>query len=537
MAIIIHDINEARAYVAQNFRYMVEHTARLQGYEMVPAVHDYMADWLQSGNPINPEWVAWMKVILGFRLLAKSWMLRVYNKWRWLRCPYTQIVIQSSNEQNAGRMARAQLRMLQQDPLMAHLAPEGQTGVYEWNLRGVEPEAGWSLCCAGIKSAITSGRADLFEFDDPEPDNDPESMHDRIIRAIEEAKNILHRADRHLPFLTSINPEVTTLPHAERTQMIVVGQPHGQNTVYLPDVSLFDEQDEPHPLRAGKFLIVPMLGSDGSFTWPYMVNQKFRDAKEDRPLTPDEVRALFTTETWECQYMINPQFAIGRGAVLHLNDVEECHRIVPSAIMAIDPADGEGEGSSEWGVSIMGLFSGENGRQIHVCYMGGFTGDSYEGDEYDDTIGESVWRSIFDIADEFNVVEVLLEINLVAARRACARYMRKAGRIMRITEIRAKGNKLTRITSTLEQPFNNGMVTLAPDVLADGRNRRQLTTLKHNSLPKPADRIDSLAMGFIHLLEMPDVEDAGLKYRPTYQLSGLHGFSRAGGGRSLVESH
>ncbi len=172
--------------------------------------------------------------------------------------------------------------------------------------------------------------------------------------------------------------------------------------------------------------------------------------------------------------------------------------------MVIDPADSD-DGESEWGVAIGGAYRGDAGTKIHVNYLGGFMGQAYEGDLWDDSIYESIWRQIFDIAKEFDVRTVLLEGNLVAAIRACHRYIYKAGVPCNVVEIRVKGRKITRIVNGLDQPINNGMVSANEEVLDDQENMRQLARLKYNRLPKPCDRLDALSSLIGYIMETDEL--------------------------------
>lgn len=494
------DINECRQFVVEDFARFVEYAASLEKHRP-PWFHYTIANWLQSrrrGETIR-KWISRVKCIYGFRLAAKTWLLRQYVLWRWLRCPLMQVVIHSSTDDVSRRMAKAVKKALRDNPLLDHLCPKTATGSYEFNLHGQEPEQGYSLTCAGINTSLTSSRADIYIFDDPEPDVNPESMHDRIIDAFIEAKHILHRPDRHLDHF-----KTATIPIAERTQLIVVGQPHCESTVYFPATSDFTEDGESgHPLRGSKFLILPVITRNGEWTWREMMESKYWNEQEGRPDTVEEVRKKFTTRNWECQMMINPMYAATRGAVLNMDMVKERLRLVPEPIMAIDPADSET--GCEWGIVIGGIVSGEHGHQLHICYMGGVTGEVYEGDMSDATLGESVWRTIFDIGFEFGVKKILLECNLKSAQMACRRYIRKTDTRAIVEEIRVRSNKLRRITEALEQPINNGMVTCNPEVKSDPANMRQFTRLKFTKLPSPIDRLDALSMLINHLNELPEL--------------------------------
>jgi len=147
---------------------------------------------------------------------------------------------------------------------------------------------------------------------------------------------------------------------------------------------------------------------------------------------------------------------------------------------------------------VGGLFE----NKIHIGFMGGFTGVAYEGDDYQ-TIGESVWSDIFDLYREFHCHRAYLEANYKAAASACRRYIAKTDAHMVVEEFTVQGAKKTRIPSLLEQPINNGMVSMNPDILQDGNNRHQLMKLRWSKLPNPNDRIDALASLISILIDEP----------------------------------
>lgn len=490
---------EAKQYVAEDFKRMIWHGAQMRGH-VPPEFHYQIADFLQGSLP---EWVARAKVILGFRFAAKTWIFRQYFKYRWLRCPYTQIIVHSSNDRMAKKFVKAIKEEVEADPLMAGLKPEPSASDFEFNLQGIRPEQGYSIVAAGIKTSLTGSRADFYAFDDPEPEVDPESMRERILQAIGEAGSILHEPARHLHMMKDANGKVPdVLPVPERTQLGIVGQPHCVTTAYLPSQADEDEE-EGHPLLDAKFMRVPVLKKDGSWRWPDMMNKKYFSYERGEPMTPLEVKRTMTTSRWELQYMINTGFAEIAGPVLRLEEIEPVLRMIPMPIAIVDPADSEA--GAEWGIAILGLIE----RQIHIAHLGGFRAQAYEGDDWE-SMGQSAWRRIFDLCMEFGVRRLYLEVNLKAAITACRRYIAKSGDVrVTVFEYRATRQKKRRIPELLEQPINNRMVTANPEVLADLENMRQLRRLRWDRLPNPCDRIDALAAGFEILMEEPHLTATG----------------------------
>ena len=482
----IDDIDLARQWVGEDLKRMVAHGARLRGHTP-PPMHYIMADFLQGARP---EWIARVKAMLGFRFAAKT-AFRQYCKFRWLRCPWTQIIIHSSNDNMAKKFVQAIKEELLFDPLMEHLRPEASSSDFEFNLKGVRHEQGYSIVCAGIKTSLTGSRCDFYGFDDPEPEVDPESLHDRVIQAIGEAGDILHSPRRHLHKMGW-----DEVPIPERLQMLVVGQPHCPTTAYIPRDEDFEIGEEGNPLINAVFLKIPVLRGDGSWMWPEMMEQKYYNWTEDRPMTVEEVRLSMPTSRWELQYMINVDFMKEAAPVLKLAEIERSFRLVQNPILVVDPADSET--GCEWGLTVLGMFE----HKIHVCYLGGVRGEAYEGDDWQ-SMGESTWRKVFDLADEFHCREVFLEANLKSAATACRRYVAKNNVRCVVNEFRVSHMKKRRIPEILEQPINNGMVSCNPTVLSDVENLRQMTKLRWDKLPNPNDRLDALSMGVGILIEEP----------------------------------
>lgn len=488
----------AQAYVAGRFRRMVAWGAALRGHDDVPSFHWTMADFLEG---TRPNWIRRAKVILGGRFLAKSWLgARQYLKWRWLRCPWLQAIVHSSNDRMAGRFVQAIKEELKFDQLTTHLWPRRPgTSDFEFTLEGIVHEQGPSIVAAGIKTSMVGSRADLYIFDDPEPDTDPEAMHDRILQAFGEAGDILHSPTRHLRKM-GIAGEI--LPVPERTQLVVLGQPHCAASAYIPRPEDFEEGAEGHPLVDATCLRIPTtiagmsLDSVAAWRWPKMMEQKYFNWKEGRPMTPAEVMRTMPTSRWHLQHQVNTQFMLKAGPVLRIKEIELSYRRPTRIILIIDPADSE-EGC-EWGIAAGGLFS----SKIHVSYLGGLQGQAYEGDDWE-SMGQSVWRQIFDIAAHLQVSEVFLEKNLKAASSACRRYIAKNDVTCVVTEFAARRNKRVRIPENLEPIINNRMMSAHPQVLGDVVNARQMVKLRWDRLPKPNDRIDALSHLVSILVEEP----------------------------------
>lgn len=493
-------INKARDLAASDFKWFLNAEASIRGYS-VPAFHYEMADFLQG---TKRQHVAKVKMIRGFRLAAKSYVVRAFCRWRQLRVPKTQVLIHSSTDDNAIAFCIAYQKELRENPLTSHLAPSVGGPEKKFNLNVVveshghqrlwTPEVGSGVKAAGIKSSLVGNRCDLYIFDDPEPDVNPEGYYEDIIRAMMEAKNILHSPMRHLDSLG-----VKELTPQEATQLVVVGQPHWSGSAYiLPDeADSIEVSDGSHPLNDALILDIPAINPvTGYWLWPELMEPKHWDAKENRPQTIDEAIRGYTSEAWELGMMVNVNWMAGRGAVLKLNHLLQIRRkSIGGAVMVVDPADSLA--GCEWGAAIGEAFD----DLIHLFYLGGFTGEAYEGDVEDDTIGESTWAEIFDIADEFKVRLVLIEKNYKSAAAAAKRYLAKSRRQMAVDFYPASGNKLRRICNSLEQPVNNGMISVDPQILKNSKTLQQLRRLRWDKLPTPCDRIDAAAALVDYLIE------------------------------------
>ncbi len=499
-------VEEARTYVSQNFRRMVAHGAALRSYPNVPDHHWYMADFLEG---TRPKWIKRAKIILGGRFLAKTWLgARQYVKWRLIRCPWMQIIVHSSNDKMAGRFVGAMKAEMREDILTRDWIPATHTSDYEFTLNGIVHEQGSSIVAAGIKTSMTGARADVYIFDDPEPDTEPEAFHDRILEAFGEAGDILHSPARHLHHMVGPDGEpLTEVAYPEMTQLVVLGQPHCVTSAYIPRPEDFEDDAEGHPLIDAACIRIPTtvrgkpLDTLEAWRWRDMAEQKYRNFAEGRPSFPSEVKRTMPTSRWELQHQINTDFMITSGPVLRIKEIEQLVVKPAHNILVIDPADSE-EGC-EWGITVIGMHN----HKVHISYLSGEQGEAYEGDDWE-SMASSVWRRIFDIAAELGCREVHIEKNLKACISACRRYVAKQkGRGLLkgvvVVEFHAVGNKKRRIPEGLEPMINNGMVSAHPSVLEDKINRRQMVKLRWDKLPKPNDRIDVLAHGFDILVEEP----------------------------------
>ena len=481
------------------------------------------ADVLQGARK---RWQRRKKTIMGFRGSTKTYTdVRRYIEWRWLRVPATQVIVQSSTDRLGGAITSSIMETLKHDPLFAHLKPKATSSTMAFSLMGYLPEKGEGLTAAGINTAMTGTRAHLYIFDDPEPDNNPEAMYERILAAFQEAELILHPVDHLWP-----SGEV---PIPEQTQIVCVGQPHWTGTAYIPrppDPSTGDVVS--HPMSDSLFLKIPALrkvpvGTPGSINdhpepWHDATHNGGEYAEVSmmpcRFPTKELIRKrnlrIIDPARWRLQMECDTNPLEGVGSVIKVTRLPVVHIdpwTLSRRVLIVDPADSED--GCEWGVAAGGLLE----SRIHILDIMGFRSTVW--DEGDDMPGEEAWKTIFEYADQIGIQTIYLEKNHANAARACKRVLRKMDVQCSVLEYAATQNKLTRIVRSLDAPLNVGMVSFEPHVLQDPVNFRQMSELRHTRLPKPNDRLDALAGLVTVFIDVPNVvsvrKNANMIHRPT----------------------
>lgn len=498
-----NSLNQIASICHRSFPSFIEYTAKTLIGLPPPPFHYTLAEFMQG---TEPKYQHRFKKVMGFRLSAKTTVAgRWYCMWRLLRNPYTQIRIISSSDSLAEAMVKAFLDSMRAHPLLRHLVPDGKFSERQFNLKGAKAEQGFGISCCGVESRVTSGRSDILLFDDPEPNESPEGMRELIIAAFAEADNILHSPDRHIGWWQGQG--YASVPIPDRTQLIVLGQPHWEGTAYYPnDVELDPTSGEVHPLAGCASLKIPICDKTETYwTWPHMMKTKYYNVREKRPETVKEVKSRTPMKVWMCQQLCNPRYAENKGQVLDLNNL---HLLVanPSRIIAaIDPADGAG---CEWGVAIGGTVN----RKFHLMHIAGFLGEAYDWIDNDGAVvtqGYSTLADIFATLKLFRVDLILLERNLASSRTAIRKYMRATHTTIPMLEHTARANKLRRICNTLQPVINGGMVSMAPNVFQDIHTRKQFSKLQYNKLPEPCDRIDATEMLISYLIENQEYDVIG----------------------------
>lgn len=469
--IVFKSMRELRQWCAQDFRNYMQYRCKRLKFS-TSDIHIRCAQWIQNGEQY--------KKLLGWRGCAKTyWFGMEYICWRWLRNKRTKVIVQCNTDTNAGLTTSGVKNIIGGDPLLDYLYPPGQTAEHSFNLRGVKPEKGHSIRCAGVATTLTSERADLFIIDDPES-SDPEAVYMRLLEIFDEALVILYKQGRLYPG--------EECPMPERTQRLILGQPHWEGSAYMPtppDPHTGEVED--HPLRG-----------DDTFLIPAMVNSKFEPDDEVECLSsvPEiksteamrKAKSKMTSRKWRLNMMLRVEPEDAERAVIPLNHITIELTTPRYVIMIVDPADG---GDCEWGIAVGGLHK----LKYHISYMDGITEEQVaknEGlDKTHETIGALMWQRVFEICDDYEVDAIYIEANWAPAIKAARRYISKYGIVLPVNEFHSHTKKLHRIVGQWEMPVKNGQVSASPIVMVDPQNRRQMADLRHHRLPNLCDRIDA----------------------------------------------
>lgn len=465
-------LKDLRQWCASDFRNYMQY--RCYRRKLTPSqIHIGCAEWIQNGESD--------KLILGWRGCAKTdWFGMEYVCWRWLRKPQTQVIAQCNTDTNANATTTGIKDILRDDPLLNYMYPPGQTADSYFNLNRIKPERGYSIRCAGVETTLTSNRADLFLIDDPES-SDPEAVYKRLLELFDESIAILHRPGRLFP--------CKPCPLPERTQRVILGQPHWEGSAYIPP------PPDPH---TGEMDDHPLRNTD-VFRIPAMINSKFEADDEDECLSSvpeiyshEQMRikkASMTRRKWRLNMMLRVDPEDAERAVIPLNHIEIVSAHPAFNIMVVDPADG---GDCEWGLAAGGLHK----LKYHISYLDGITEEEIaelEGlDKDHETIGALMWQRVFEICDDYEVKALYIEANCAPAIKAARRYINKHGILLPVNEFHAHTQKkLHRIVNQWEMPVKNGQVSASPIVMVDPQNRRQMADLRYHRLPNLCDRLDA----------------------------------------------
>jgi hypothetical protein len=153
-------------------------------------------------------------IILAFRGAAKSYITAAYVMWQVWRNPDLKVGVLSGSLDRAKNFVTQVLRVLQEWPMMQHLAPgpKDRQSTTSFDVAGVRPDQTPSVWAAGITSQIVGYRADIIVGDDIEtPQNSATpALREKLLDGTRE-------------FLAIAKPGA---------QVILLGTPQSQASVY-----------------------------------------------------------------------------------------------------------------------------------------------------------------------------------------------------------------------------------------------------------------------------------------------------------------
>jgi hypothetical protein len=154
-------------------------------------------------------------IILAFRGAAKSYITAAYVMWQIWRNPDLKIGVLSGSLDRAKNFVTQVLRVLQEWPMLQHLAPgpNDRQSTTSFDVAGVRPDQTPSVWAAGITSQIVGFRADIIVGDDVEtPQNSATpALREKLMNATKE-------------FLAIAKPGA---------QVVLLGTPQSQSSIYL----------------------------------------------------------------------------------------------------------------------------------------------------------------------------------------------------------------------------------------------------------------------------------------------------------------
>lgn len=328
-------------WLREDFCHWIEYRCSQLGFA-VSGRHTKMAKWIQGPNP--------MKVCMGWRGCGKTyWLGREYILWRWLRNPWIKVLSICNTDANAGNVTSSVLEILRSEPAVQKYAPRRLVAEKFFDLVGFKPEKGRSIRAAGIDTTLTSERADLIVVDDPESDAEPETRYERILAVLDECMAILSSPNRLYP-----GREV---PPQERTQLLVLGQPHWIGSAYIPPtIDPITKEVPPHPLRSADWLWIPALVDEHDNPCdeePHCQSSVPEIHSTDLMLAK---KAAMRPQKWRLEFQLDVSPENAERAVILLDHIRR--RVVDPAhpIAVVDPAD-SGDSCVLPGAVVSGIVS------------------------------------------------------------------------------------------------------------------------------------------------------------------------------------
>lgn len=462
--------DEHRALLARSFSKFLDYHLRLEGYSIGNIQLD-MADALQLPDR--------EKILIGFRGISKTTVVKNYVAWRWLRNPRLKVKIVSDCLDHARPMAKDVLNFLRLSPIMNVYAPKTtRLSRTYFDLDYVPSEKDPSLSCIGIDGSITSTRADLIVADDIiNLDNcATAALREQMLWKIGEFNAILHPAGRHLRnnngTLMSKDEALARLPMLpELCQIVTIGTYQDDRSILLPT------DNEDHPLLKAKRYTFPAMKQDPEGE---EFNNKFAGkwkATFPQRLTLQELRErCHDPNKFALDYLCDVQMIKKEEQVIKIENIPLKELESKFTYCFVDPAQG---GSDE----TVAVFGGPVGSSLYVQMLKAWRCDT------------PTWaREVVSMARAAKVVELHVESQAPAIVSIVQGEIIKQGGGLILRAHTQGKNKQQRLIDTLEPALNSGKVVFHPAVLQNDSTKSQLASLRRSEKLEPNDRADAITM-------------------------------------------
>lgn len=433
-------------------------------------------------------------IILAFRGAAKSYITAAYVMWQVWRNPELKVGVLSGSLDRAKNFVTQVLRVLQEWPMLQHLAPgpSDRQSATSFDVSGMRPDQTPSVWAAGITSQIVGYRADIIIGDDVEtPQNSATpALREKLLAATKE-------------FLAISKPGAQVLllgtPQSQASVYNVLRAEMGYRTVIWPvrfpnskERKLYGDllapyithqlENQPHlvgastePTRFGEEDLAQRYRTWGKsgFALQYMLDTSLSD--EDKyPLKLRDVMVLPLDRR-------SGPMSVSWGAGDHLR-VRDVSPICLPGDALYEPAS-VSEQYSQWdGIFAFIDPSGEGKDETSLTIGTELFGTAFALKQagWRDGFGDQTLKEIAKLLVEFNVAKVNIESNfgqgmfakLLAPeiRKAWDEKGRRTG-VSGSTEIEevssGRTNKEKRMLDTLGPVFRNHRLVIAKQVLEE----------------------------------------------------------------------
>lgn len=470
----LHNLEGLRKYLASDFTEYIKYHLRFEdGFQIGPPQEQIARFLSQPGRE---------KLIIGFRGLSKTYLVKYYAGWRQLRVPTTKVKFVSDNLSNSQKMAKAYLQFLKFSPVMKLYAPKStRLSRTRFDLDLVVPEKDPSVDCIGIDGSITSTRADLIISDDCENiDNSiTPPLRENLLWKLSEFQAILHPAGRFLRGKDGFvlpadkrNRIVENLP--ESTQIVFIGTYQHRNSIYLPT------EDLSHPIGKAQRLVIPALNRADDDPRALIVEGlegKYVSAWPTRFSSEEILERRKDGAKFFLDYLCDVKSWSTTARVLRMDRLKTAELENQWTYCYVDPAQG---GNCETAAA----FGGPVDSRLYVSDLLAWRSEP------------TVWiPELVRACKERRVVELHVEAKPESLIGFIQQEATRQGAGLFVRKLTPKGDKTMRIVGALEYPINSGQVVFHPKVLQDVRTRDQLESLTSEPIGKneQVDRIDALA--------------------------------------------